>query len=110
MKFKRKAISKISVLAILLIILQLITFLNIPLFMASQINNEKEKEIYNESSNIDERDLRSSEILYHNQKFNLSDWWNNTFRYRIGFKLENIDSFDRYQPVNVYLICRENEH
>ncbi|MFX0140569.1 MAG: LamG domain-containing protein, partial [Candidatus Hodarchaeota archaeon] len=116
MKFKKRNISVTSVFAIFLIIIQLILFINIPIFLennSGEITNKilnKEKDFYDNPSDINETYMKPSEILRHNQKFNLSDWWNNTFRYRIGFKLENINLYDRYQPVDLYLTFRENEH
>ena len=79
----------------------------------NEINNDlfnTEREINDRTLNIDDNYLNPSKIVHYNKKYNLSDWWNNTYKYRIGFKLENIDSFVRYQPVDVSLTFRESEH
>ncbi|MFX0132298.1 MAG: LamG-like jellyroll fold domain-containing protein [Candidatus Hodarchaeota archaeon] len=79
----------------------------------NEINNNlfnTEREINDRTPNIDENYLKPSKIVHYNKKYNLSDWWNNIYKYRIGFMLENIESFVRYQPVDVSLTFRENEH
>ncbi|MFX1384703.1 MAG: LamG domain-containing protein, partial [Promethearchaeota archaeon] len=42
-------------------------------------------------------------------KYNISTWWNTTYKYRIGLEVENTEGFDRYQPVDVYLSFRPEE-
>jgi len=107
MKPKSKKILSLLVLLILLFIPQLF------LPKINPINNMdfNEKKSYNKkyNSNISESPLQSN-ITYINNKYNLSDWWNKTYRYRICIELEEIDSIDRYQPVEVYLMFLENEH
>jgi hypothetical protein len=52
----------------------------------------------------------TSDITYINDKYDISLWWNKTFRFRIGFVLEETEGIDRYQPVEVYFTFREDEH
>ncbi|MFX0132188.1 MAG: LamG-like jellyroll fold domain-containing protein [Candidatus Hodarchaeota archaeon] len=116
MKLKVKGIKKLLILGLLLIILQLASLLKFPKFIENDRGDvnfdtiNKENEIYNITSIKDDVHLKESKIIFHNHKYNLTDWWNNTFRYRIGFTLENIDSFNRYQPFTIDLTFQENEH
>jgi hypothetical protein len=52
----------------------------------------------------------TSEITHMNDKYDLSIWWNKTYRFRIGFVLEETEGIDRYQPVDVFFTFREDEH
>ena len=51
-----------------------------------------------------------SDITHINDKYDLSLWWNKTYRFRIGFVLEETEDIDRYQPVEVFFTFREDEH
>ncbi|NVM18896.1 MAG: hypothetical protein HWN80_14365 [Candidatus Lokiarchaeota archaeon] len=51
-----------------------------------------------------------ADITHFGGKYDLSLWWNKTYRFRIGFVLEETEGIDRYQPVEVYFTFRENEH
>ncbi len=42
-------------------------------------------------------------------KYNISTWWNSSYKYRIGLEIENNEGFDRYQPVNIFLTFRPEE-
>ncbi len=74
------------------------------------------KEVIDDDSLIDEKidsfdfSPKLSDITYHDYKLNVSGWGNKTYRYRIGIELEEKDSVDRYQPIDIYLTFRENEH
>jgi len=52
----------------------------------------------------------ASGVTYENEKYDLSLWWNKTYRFRIGFVLEETEGVDRHQPIEVYFTFRENEH
>ena len=115
MKSKAKLNYKIKILVILLIVL-----MNSNL-ISNFINNQSQNGLKDLGSNDiiidnkenylqDNKSLNPSEIVYHSNKYNLSDWWNKTFNYRIGLKLEELASVDRYQPVDVYLTFQEDEH
>ena len=52
----------------------------------------------------------SSDVFYPGIKYDLSIWWNKSYRYRIGFVLEETDGIDRHQPVDMYFTFREDEH
>jgi len=52
----------------------------------------------------------TADITYENDKYDLSLWWNKTYRFRIGFVLEETEGIDRYQPVDVFFTFREEEH
>lgn len=53
---------------------------------------------------------KSSDVIHVGEKIDLSVWWNKTFRYRVGFILEEKKNIDRRQPVDIYFAFRENEH
>ncbi|MFX0047087.1 MAG: LamG-like jellyroll fold domain-containing protein [Candidatus Hermodarchaeota archaeon] len=52
----------------------------------------------------------NADITYLNSKYNLPEWWDTRFRFRIGLEVEELDGIDRYDPVNVYLTFDDNEH
>ena len=52
----------------------------------------------------------TSSVTLENEKYDLSMWWNKTYRYRIGFVLEETEGIDRYQPVEILFTFREDEH
>ncbi|NHJ86090.1 MAG: hypothetical protein FK734_11560, partial [Asgard group archaeon] len=51
----------------------------------------------------------NNELSYIGYKYNISSWWNSSYKYRIGLEVENNEGFDRYQPVDVFLTFRPNE-
>jgi hypothetical protein len=53
---------------------------------------------------------KASDVYHIGDKYDLSIWWNKTYRYRIGFVLEETEGIDRYQPMDIYFTFRENEH
>ena len=62
---------------------------------------------------VDEQDNyfpETSGITYENEKYDLSLWWNKTYRFRIGFVLEETEGIDRHQPVEIFFTFREDEH
>lgn len=52
----------------------------------------------------------TSDITHEDEKYDLSIWWNKTYRFRIGFVLEETEGIDRYQPMDMFFTFRENEH
>ena len=54
-------------------------------------------------------DLMVSDTFQVGSKYALSEWWNTTYRYRIGIEVEEVDGIDRYEPVEVDLEFAENE-
>jgi hypothetical protein len=61
------------------------------------------------SPNYDDS-LGSSDVVYTGEKYDLSEWWDTRFRYRVGIQVEDIQGIDRYEPVDVYLTFQDNEH
>ncbi|MBD3253843.1 MAG: hypothetical protein GF383_02065 [Candidatus Lokiarchaeota archaeon] len=47
--------------------------------------------------------IKTSDVVQKSEPYDLSDWWNTSYRYRIGFELENLQNFDRYEPINIFL-------
>jgi len=60
--------------------------------------------------NIDEYFPNAADITYINDKYGLSIWWNKTYRFRIGFIIEETEGIDRYQPIDVFFTFREDEY
>jgi len=52
----------------------------------------------------------TSDTTHINGKYDLSLWWNKTYRFRIGFILEETEDIDRYQPIDMFFTFREDEH
>jgi len=50
---------------------------------------------------------KSSDTFHQNEKYDLSVWWNKTYRFRIGFILEETEYINRYQPIEIYFTFRE---
>ena len=114
MRSKANLNQKLKIIVILLIVL-----LNSNL-ITNFINNQSQNGLKDLGSNDiiignkenyvqDNKSLNPSETIHHSDKYNLSDWWNKTFNYRIGLELEELASVDRYQPIDVFLTFRENE-
>ena len=62
---------------------------------------------------IDDQDNyfpEASGVTHENEKYDLSLWWNKTYRFRIGFVLEETEGIDRHQPVEIFFSFREDEH
>jgi hypothetical protein len=54
--------------------------------------------------------LESSDVIYTGTKYDLSEWWDTRFRYRVGIEVEDLEGVDRYEPVDIYLTFQDNEH
>ncbi len=103
----------LSLMAILFVSMLIVPLNNI---LINNNDGNIVKEVIDDDSLIDEKidsfdfSPKLSDITYHDYKLNVSSWWNKTYRYRIGLELEETDSIDRYQPVDIYLTFLENEH
>ncbi|MFX0180965.1 MAG: LamG-like jellyroll fold domain-containing protein, partial [Candidatus Hodarchaeota archaeon] len=110
-KRKRKSIYSLGILLIILT----------PAFIAAFLTNTtnvKESMDSNRDDNVSRGDYfegdffspKTSDVIHQNNKYDLALWWNKTFRFRVGFILEEEDNVDRYQPIDIYFTFRENEH
>ncbi|MFX1401256.1 MAG: hypothetical protein ACFE8V_08400 [Promethearchaeota archaeon] len=44
----------------------------------------------------------SSDTYLYGNPLDVQYWWNNLYGYRIGFKIEEVNGIDRYQPIDIY--------
>ena len=106
---------KLTTLAILLILFIIPTSFSIfnlnpgvsPTTIESPIDFEDKVD---DPQDFEELEPKPSDVFHIGDKYDLSIWWNKTYRYRIGFVLEETEGIDRYQPVDVYFNFRANEH
>ena len=110
-KLKRKSIYSLVLLLILLTPAFIATFLT----NKTDVKESTDSVQYDNVSRGDDfsGDLffpKSSDVIHQNDKYDLALWWNKTFRFRVGFILEEKDNVDRYQPIDIYFTFRENEH
>ncbi len=63
-----------------------------------------------EIDKIDSFFPNTADITHVNEKYDLSLWWNKTYRFRIGFVIEETEGIDRYQPLDVFFSFKEDEH
>lgn len=54
--------------------------------------------------------LEVSDTYQVGDKYELDEWWNTSYRFRIGIEIEELDGIDRYQPVEFYFEFDENEY
>ncbi|GAI95095.1 unnamed protein product, partial [marine sediment metagenome] len=87
-----------------------IVILNQGNFIDKEITTNDGDIINNEVVDQNNFSPKSSDTFYQNEKYDLSVWWNKTYRFRIGFILEETEDIDRYQPIEMYFTFRENEH
>ena len=52
----------------------------------------------------------TADTTHIDSKYDLSLWWNKTYRFRIGLVLEETEGIDRYQPIDAYFTFEEDEH
>ncbi|MHA1191816.1 MAG: LamG-like jellyroll fold domain-containing protein [Promethearchaeota archaeon] len=70
-----------------------------------------EGENYSEQEFNSENELpESSDVFQIDSEYDLSQWWDTRFRYRIAFNVEETNNIDRYQPVDVPLSFEDYEH
>jgi len=113
MKFNKKINLK-NVLILLLIIVTPVFF---TMFTMSPMgltnigdfdsNEESENEVPISYNNFNPK---TSDTIYTGTKYNLSEWWDTRFRFRVGIEVEELEGIDRYEPVDVYLTFEDNEH
>ncbi|MFX1413702.1 MAG: LamG-like jellyroll fold domain-containing protein [Promethearchaeota archaeon] len=110
-KLKRKFVYPLFFLLILL------TPAFIANFLINSYSKEKEEksfinEISGEKEELEDHFFypKSSDVIYMSEKIDLLLWWNKTFRYRVGFILEETENINRHQPLDIFLRFRENEH
>ena len=113
MNIKSKQKFKSALILLMLLVptsLYTIFILNQGNFIDSGITTNDGDIINNEMVDQNNFSPQSSDIFYQNEKYDLSVWWNKTYRFRIGFILEETEDIDRYQPIEMYFTFRENEH
>ena len=113
MRYNIKRNSKLYVLFLLI----LLTGISLTSFPVNQFNSGSASNFPSDDDIFNDEDFkensnspRISDVFYPGSKYDLSEWWNKTYRFRIGFEVENLDNFDRYQPVDVSFNFQENEH
>ncbi|MFX1236157.1 MAG: LamG-like jellyroll fold domain-containing protein [Promethearchaeota archaeon] len=59
---------------------------------------------------IEIEDVISSDVFYPESVYNLTSWWDTTWRFRIAIEVENTENIDEYEPIEVYLQFRDDEY
>jgi hypothetical protein len=96
---------KILAFGILILMLLVGSFLSgVP--MNYDGNKNVENDMFDPIDNIPE----TSDVYQVGSKYDLDEWWNTSFRYRIGIEIEELFGIDRYQPMELYLEFDENEY
>ncbi|MFX1321878.1 MAG: LamG-like jellyroll fold domain-containing protein [Promethearchaeota archaeon] len=54
--------------------------------------------------------LEVSDTYQVGDEYELDEWWNTSYRYRIGIEIEELDGIDRYEPVELFLEFEENTY
>lgn len=110
-KSKQKFNSALILLMLLIpTSLYIMVILNQGSFIDKDITINDRDIINHEMADQDNFSPKSSEIFHQNEKYNLSVWWNKTYRFRIGFIIEETNGINRYQPIEMYFTFRETEH
>lgn len=110
-KSKQKFNSALILLMLLIpTSLYIMVILNQGSFIDKDITINDRDIINHEMVDQDNFSPKSSEIFHQNEKYNLSVWWNKTYRFRIGFIIEETNGINRYQPIEMYFTFRETEH
>ncbi|MFX1267348.1 MAG: LamG domain-containing protein [Promethearchaeota archaeon] len=108
---KRKSIYCLVILLILLTPAFIATFLTDTTNVKESIDSTIDDNVSRgDDVSRDYFSPKSSDVIHQNDKYDLALWWNKTFRFRVGFILEEEDNVDRYQPIDIYFTFRENEH
>ena len=108
-KFKQRIA---AIFSLILVISSIITILPLIFINSGDVSDiPANEEIFKDNDfNDGVNSLKSSDVFYPDFKYDLSEWWNKTYRFRIGFEIENLDDYDKYQPVDVFFNFQENEH
>lgn len=110
-KSKQKFNSALILLMLLIpTSLYIMVILNQGSFIDKDITINDRDIINHEMVDQDNFSPKSSENFHQNEKYNLSVWWNKTYRFRIGFIIEETNGINRYQPIEMYFTFRETEH
>ncbi len=108
---KKKIKSALILLMILVpTSLYIMVILNQGKFVDRVITNDDGDIINNEIVDQNNFSPKASDTFHQNEKYDLSVWWNKTYRFRIGLILEETKGIDRYQPIEMYFTFEENEH
>ena len=113
MNIRSKQKFKSALILLMLLVpasLYTIVILNQGNFIDKEITTNDGDIINNEMVDQNNFSPKSSDTFHQNEKYDLSVWWNKTYRFRIGFILEETEDIDRYQPVEVFFTFREDEH
>ncbi len=113
MNIKSKQKFKSALILLMLLIptsLFTLVILNQGIFIDKGITTNNGDIINNEMGDQNNFSPKSSDTFHQNEKYDLSVWWNKTYRFRIGFILEETKGIDRYQPVEMIFTFREDEH
>jgi len=113
MKFKTKRNLKYSLILLSLIVM--------PVFLTMVMNNRMEftklenSLMDDENGNempvfFDNYNPKTSDIIYTGTEYDLSEWWDTRFRFRVGIEVEEVEGIDRHEPVDFYLTFEDNEH
>ena len=113
MNIKSKRNSKLTLFTLLILIFT--PLFTMVLFNQLNLGSNMDTSFTGDSlgPTVDEQDNyfpETSGITYENEKYDLSLWWNKTYRFRIGFVLEETEGIDRHQPVEIFFTFREDEH
>ena len=92
-------------------ILLLPTIFSVNSFVLKTSNNRMDIEDGSEQEFSSNYELpESSDVFQLGVEYDLSQWWDTRFRYRIAFNVEDPDNIGRYQPVDVPLTFEDYEH
>jgi hypothetical protein len=113
MSFKRNSKSRYALIFLFLLLTS--TALSFFSMDSANLNNGNGSSSNDDKSptkivNVYDHTPESSDIIYTGMKYNLSEWWDTRFRFRIGIQFEELEGIDRYEPVDVYLTFQDYEH
>ncbi|MEJ2293490.1 MAG: hypothetical protein P8Y23_01830, partial [Candidatus Lokiarchaeota archaeon] len=108
----RQKLTTITILLIIFIVPISFSIFNLNPGVSTSSNNQitDTKTTVDEPKDFEDFNPKTSDTFYTGSKYDLSIWWNKTYRYRIGFVLAESEGIDRYQPLDVYFTFRANEH
>ncbi len=113
MNIKSKKKKKSALILLMILVptsLYTMVILNQGKFVDRVITNDDGDIINNEIVDQNNFSPKASDTFHQNEKYDLSVWWNKTYRFRIGLILEETKGIDRYQPIEMYFTFEENEH
>jgi len=113
MRLKIETKAKYSLIILFVLLTPtLFTFYSMNTMMLSDVNNLKADENLDnfDNRNTDGYTPKSSDIIYLDEEYSLSQWWDKRFRYRLAIELEELEGINRHEPVEVFLNFEDNEH